>query len=375
MRKWLIVFIFFKIMEEHIKSDLEKPPSHTQQESANFSDEMAQRVAYEHELAGSLNEIVRDSLSPVYLVLAGLYLLYAAGHLFSLRPPKSYIMFALAVTTAAAFFAVWTWAIRQPVPLQQAQRYGGLAAGFVLINGLAHLFLTGNAVQSTNLMLLIVGAGLLFLSYFWLTLVSVASWAGWFLAATLFANSGDWMHFGFAMLGATALSYIVHAARMKAYARMHKLRWQERSQQQQLAAALSAAEEAKQIAQAANKDFETAMRVARESEERLRRFVDAMVEGVVLHDNGKIIDANPAFAEMVGYKDPELIGMDMRLLISPEYHQLMAEVMQRRDEKMFKVVVVRKNGSTFPVEVRCKCISFLNRNIRAAILKELAQNE
>jgi len=362
-------------MEETIKSDSEQPPSNPHQEPDHFNDEVMQRVAYAHELTNGLNEIVRDSLLPVFLVLAALYVFYAAGHLFSLHPPQSYIMFALAISTATAFFAIWALVIRKQVPLQRAQRFGGLAAGFVLINSLAHLYLTGNAVQSTNLMLLIVGAGLLFLSYFWLTLVAVASWIGWFLAALLFANSGNWLHFGFAMLGATALSFIVHAARMKAYTRMHALHWQDRDQQQKLASALSAAEEAKQIAEAAKNDFETAMRIARESEERLRRFVDAMTDGVVLHDNGKIIDANPAFAKMIGFDISELIGMQMQRLISPEYHQLMAEVMQRQDEKVFRVAVVRKDGSTLPVEARCKCISFSNRNIRVAILKALDQNE
>jgi two-component system, cell cycle sensor histidine kinase and response regulator CckA len=52
-----------------------------------------------------------------------------------------------------------------------------------------------------------------------------------------------------------------------------------------------------------------AERALKESEERFRTFSSLSTEGIVIHDNGIIIDANQAAAVMAGYLNPEaLIG-------------------------------------------------------------------
>ena len=48
----------------------------------------------------------------------------------------------------------------------------------------------------------------------------------------------------------------------------------------------------------------------RQSEERFRVLSEEVVEGLVLSENGRIIDANRSLAEMFGYYLDELVGMD-----------------------------------------------------------------
>jgi PAS domain-containing protein len=48
----------------------------------------------------------------------------------------------------------------------------------------------------------------------------------------------------------------------------------------------------------------------RESEERFRLLCEAAEEGIIIHDNGVIIEANEAIARMFGYELSEMIGRD-----------------------------------------------------------------
>lgn len=73
-----------------------------------------------------------------------------------------------------------------------------------------------------------------------------------------------------------------------------------------------------------------------------------MQMGVTITDaNGKIIYANPADAEMHGYRTDELIGRDARFFSPSEIWRGMPDPMQKRYKR--ESTNVRKDGSTFPV--------------------------
>ena len=66
---------------------------------------------------------------------------------------------------------------------------------------------------------------------------------------------------------------------------------------------------------------ETAVEALRESEERFRKFADeATFEGIIIHDNGVILDANRIIASMCGYDRDQLIGAVFSSIIAPQYH-------------------------------------------------------
>lgn len=59
-----------------------------------------------------------------------------------------------------------------------------------------------------------------------------------------------------------------------------------------------------------------------ESEERFRRLSQSLFEGIIIHDEGKIIDANEAFTVMFGYDLPELIGKNALDFATPELREI-----------------------------------------------------
>jgi PAS domain S-box-containing protein len=96
-----------------------------------------------------------------------------------------------------------------------------------------------------------------------------------------------------------------------------------------------------------------------QSEERFRRLSEATFEGIAIHNNyGLILDTNSALAKMFGYGIGELIGKNAFELISLESRDLALRYIQAYYEHPYEAVGLRKDGTTFPVEIHAKLIPF-----------------
>jgi PAS domain S-box-containing protein len=102
-------------------------------------------------------------------------------------------------------------------------------------------------------------------------------------------------------------------------------------------------------AEEAQKQTEQAMR---ESEDRFRTLAEASFEGVALTENGVIVDMNDQLAHMYDYERNELIGKSLLDIIVPELHAHVKETIQLDKRESYEILGLRKNGTTFPAEVR-----------------------
>ena len=105
----------------------------------------------------------------------------------------------------------------------------------------------------------------------------------------------------------------------------------------------------------------------RESEERFRRLSEATLEGIVIHDGERILDANPQAAAMLGYELSELIGTDPLGFVAPDYHDLVRQQILAGYEGSYEVQGLRKDGTTFPMEVCAKAAFYEGRQVRVGL--------
>jgi PAS domain S-box-containing protein len=113
----------------------------------------------------------------------------------------------------------------------------------------------------------------------------------------------------------------------------------------------------------------------RESEERLRRFFEAGFEGIAIHENGVIVDANQSLADMLGYPLAELIGMHVLDCAAPESREEVRRHLLARDEQPYEATGRRRDGSLFPGEVRGKSITYHGRTARVTVMRDITRRK
>lgn len=113
----------------------------------------------------------------------------------------------------------------------------------------------------------------------------------------------------------------------------------------------------------------------KENEQRFRSLSRATFEGIIIHEKGKIVDTNISAAQMFRYELSEMIGMNGFELIAPEYHDLLWEKMASGYEKPYEVLGVRKDRSTFPVEIEAKVFLYQGNQNRVAALRDITERK
>jgi two-component system, cell cycle sensor histidine kinase and response regulator CckA len=113
-----------------------------------------------------------------------------------------------------------------------------------------------------------------------------------------------------------------------------------------------------------------------ESEERFSRFANEVsFEGIIIHDQGKILYVNQVFARMYGYDPDELIGMDAMETIAPESREAVSRNIRDGYEEPYEAMSLKKNGTTFPTEIHAKAIPFEGGKVRAAAARDLTKSK
>lgn len=114
----------------------------------------------------------------------------------------------------------------------------------------------------------------------------------------------------------------------------------------------------------------------RENEERFRRFAEeASSEGILIHDDGIILDVNQAFAAMHGYHRDELVGSHFSVAIAPDWIDFVKSKAESHYQGAYEVISSKKDGTRFPVEVHARDISYQGKLVRAAAVRDLTERK
>lgn len=114
-----------------------------------------------------------------------------------------------------------------------------------------------------------------------------------------------------------------------------------------------------------------AERVIRESEERMRKFMEASREGILFHRDGEITDVNGALLELTGYSAQELVGRQSIDFVAEEWHAIVADHMQSQYEEPYEVTIVRKDGRKIPVELVGKAMRYQGQEQRMVVVRDI----
>ncbi len=95
-----------------------------------------------------------------------------------------------------------------------------------------------------------------------------------------------------------------------------------------------------------------------ESEERFRALSDATFGGIIVHNNGLILECNSGLSDLTGFSYQELIGMDGLYLIATESLDTVLDNIKNGYEERYEVKGLRKDGTVYPLEIRGKNVKY-----------------
>jgi PAS domain S-box-containing protein len=124
-----------------------------------------------------------------------------------------------------------------------------------------------------------------------------------------------------------------------------------------------------------HRELEKKEEMIQKSEELMDFFTRVTVDGIVASIDGKIVESNEQFAEMLGYSTSELAGRAILDFISPDsYGEVMKYIRSGYGGK-YEYLVLRKNGSLFPVETIGHRVSYGGYTIQISVVHPVSDNK
>lgn len=109
---------------------------------------------------------------------------------------------------------------------------------------------------------------------------------------------------------------------------------------------------------------------------RFRRLSEATFEGIMVHERGFVLDANQTLATMFRCEVSELIGKNVvESLATPEFQEVVRKNILSGYEKPYEVVGLRKDGSTFPIEIQGKVMPYQGRLVRVVAIRDITERK
>ncbi len=113
----------------------------------------------------------------------------------------------------------------------------------------------------------------------------------------------------------------------------------------------------------------------RESEDKFRTLSEESFDGIIVHDNGRIIEANRIFAKTWGYEPSEVIGMQTEDFIAPESIETVKQAIFSGSEKPYEALARKKDGLLFSIEIIGKTIQYKGKNVRISTARDITERK
>ena len=305
-------------------------------------------------LQPALDAMIHRQLRSVATGLGVLYAVLAILHALVLPAPIAQPMSLLAGGTAFVLFGLCFVLHYRPAPLSWAHAIAAGMGSLALLNSAVHLFLTADPQQTLNFIFVLIAAGSLFLSTRWLSWFVLVTLASWLLIAGEAVFVQPWLHFGFALLMSTAVALLIHRFHVYTVLHLESLRLED---------------------EARNDVLEEAMRAAQQGEERIRSLAEATFEGLLVYEGQAIIDSNNNLAMMFGYQLAELPTMEAWELLAPAAWASIPPEVFLQQGHTYETLGIRKDGSTFPIELRGKVLPHHERQRHVLAIRDLTAQQ
>ncbi len=118
------------------------------------------------------------------------------------------------------------------------------------------------------------------------------------------------------------------------------------------------------------KDFEEQLK---DSEKKLDIFLEASIDGIVLHENGKIIKVNQAFRDLFNTDTDHPEGRYLSDFIAEDCREILEKKIEKGYKGSFEIHGFKSSGSKVHMEVSGRNILYDNKEVRMEILHDISE--
>ncbi len=266
----------------------------------------------------ALAEAVHDSLRPVLLAAAALYVGFAASHWYTLPRPEGAAIAAIEAASVIIALLLWWFvgSIARPSPCTYPV---AVAINVLLLGNIcARVVLTGGTHQGLTVLPLFVGVGFFFLSLPWMLSVLSGAVVTWAAATLAVGAAAELPQQRLAALAAVAIAVAVHVVRVRALTRVENLRYADELRAEELQVALDDSDSLRRQAEQTGRELQDSFDDLGESEARYRDIFDNAHDLIAaFQPDGAFVYANDAWGATLGYDAEELATLGLRDILAP----------------------------------------------------------
>lgn len=111
------------------------------------------------------------------------------------------------------------------------------------------------------------------------------------------------------------------------------------------------------------------------NEQRFRMFTESVIEAVIFHENGTILDVNPAAERIFRTTAQEMVGKKTIDYITEEHHADVLNRLKHHVETTYEVIGRRADGTFLEMEVYPKETKIDGRIMRIAVMRDISERK
>ncbi|MDX8340795.1 PAS domain S-box protein [Draconibacterium sp. IB214405] len=125
-----------------------------------------------------------------------------------------------------------------------------------------------------------------------------------------------------------------------------------------------------------NSELQKSLANLKESEERFRFLSNAAFEGIIIHDNGTILDVNATVLRLTGFSREEMIGKNLLTdFVQEEDRQTVLENIQEDSPKPYIIAAFKKDGTIGRAEIEARNIPYKGKTVRIVAVRDISERD
>ena len=113
----------------------------------------------------------------------------------------------------------------------------------------------------------------------------------------------------------------------------------------------------------------------RESEARYKKLTNATFEGIVIHENGRILDSNKVINKLLGYENDEINGTYLHNYICPQAKEKANVFINQYESAKIEITLIHKDLSCIDTEMFSKPFIYKSRTVKVIAVRDITERK